>query len=63
MEGLAITMGGFEMEKLEKIGWAFILTVLFAAWAMWYQSSRAAVSLCEADLPACEAAYFANLDR
>lgn len=51
------------MQKIEKIGWTFILVVLFAAWAMWYHSSRAAVALCEADFTACEAACFASLDR
>ena len=48
---------------MRKIGLYLILAILLSAWAMWYQSSRAAVSLCEADLPACEAAYFASLDR
>lgn len=45
---------------MRKIGLYLILFVILSAWAMWYQSSRAAVALCEADLAACEAEYFAD---
>ena len=45
---------------MRKIGLYLILAILLSSWAMWYQSTQRAISLCESDLAACEAEYFAD---
>lgn len=45
---------------LEKIAVGIIAAFLFSLWCLWYHHNSRVVAYCMNNLPACEAAYYAN---